>query len=249
MVYTGQWYGEKDDWVKQNTINQTGHYTIMISPDITYVGIGGFVKKSGGWHGIAGEFVSEAHAINAIIKDIRETVYRDNYIDRDEKYYDESLYNDGLDTDMPFFIEYTIPDNPDGLDSLEDLDRLYGVKTLEEFVDLANAGSLHLNLPEEQSNLKGRTIQMVEAISTRLGEEKFDAPKSIKKGKTKQLSVTRTVYDDAVGIVLDVRWKSSDDSVISIKKDGTITANKTGKATITAEFKDRALKKTISVTK
>lgn len=53
-----QWYEEKDDWVKQNKNAVTGHYTNMISPNTRYVGIGGFVRSEGGWHGIAGEFSS-----------------------------------------------------------------------------------------------------------------------------------------------------------------------------------------------
>lgn len=51
-----QWYGEKKDWVKQNKKAVTGHYTNMISPRIRYVGLGGFVRSEGGWHGIAAEF-------------------------------------------------------------------------------------------------------------------------------------------------------------------------------------------------
>lgn len=35
------WAGEKDDWIK-GTDAETGHYTSMIDPDVTYVGIGNF---------------------------------------------------------------------------------------------------------------------------------------------------------------------------------------------------------------
>lgn len=243
-----QWYEEKDDWVKQNTGNETGHYTAMIDPSIDYVGIGGFVKESGGWHGIAGEFVSKEDAIYSIMLDVRETVYRDNFIDRDEKYYDDSLYNDGLYTDYPILQLPDIPDNPDGLDNLEDLERLYGVKTLEEFAQRANAGTLELNLPEEQSDLKGQTIQMIEVISTRLGKAKIDVPKNIKKGTKKQIFVNRPAYN-VPAVVLDARWSSSDESIISITEDGTITALKPGKATITAEFGEKTVKKAINVIK
>lgn len=54
-----QWYGEKDDWVKQNSGAVTGHYTSLIAPSHTYIGIGSFVRSSGGWYGVAGEFGSE----------------------------------------------------------------------------------------------------------------------------------------------------------------------------------------------
>lgn len=243
-----QWYEEKNDWVKQNQGSVTGHYESMIDPANVYVGIAGFAPTSGGWRGIAGEFVTEAHVIDSIYKDVRETVYRDNYIDRDEKYYDNSSYNDGLDNDELFMQIPLLADNPDGLDSLEDLERLYGFQSLEEYAKLADAGKLKLKLPEKQSDLKGRVIQMVEVISTRVGKPKIDAPKSIKKGKKKQLFVTREAYD-VPSVVLDARWSSSNPSVLSIKKDGTITAKKAGKATVTAKFRTYTLKATIRVTK
>lgn len=39
------WYAEKNDWVKKNTDNETGHYTAMINPDNRYVGLGCFVSE------------------------------------------------------------------------------------------------------------------------------------------------------------------------------------------------------------
>ena len=58
MVYgVNQWYGEKDDWIN-NTGNVTGHYTQMIDPKNTYIGLGSFVLSSGGWICISGEFSS-----------------------------------------------------------------------------------------------------------------------------------------------------------------------------------------------
>lgn len=53
-----QWYGEKNDWVNKNVFAVTGHYTSLINPKYRYVGLGSFVRLSGGWHGIAGEFSS-----------------------------------------------------------------------------------------------------------------------------------------------------------------------------------------------
>lgn len=51
-----QWYGEKEDWVKQNAYAVTGHYESLIDPKHKYVGLGCFVRTSGGWYAIAGEF-------------------------------------------------------------------------------------------------------------------------------------------------------------------------------------------------
>ena len=51
-----QWYGEKEDWVKQASGAETGHYTAMITPSLKYIGIGCFTSKSGDWSCIAGAF-------------------------------------------------------------------------------------------------------------------------------------------------------------------------------------------------
>lgn len=42
-----QWYDEKEDWVKQNDRAVTGHYTSIINPENTYVGIGTFLSENG----------------------------------------------------------------------------------------------------------------------------------------------------------------------------------------------------------
>ena len=51
-----QWYGEKDDWVKQNRNAVTGHYTSLINPAYKYIGLGSFVRDTGGWYGVSAEF-------------------------------------------------------------------------------------------------------------------------------------------------------------------------------------------------
>ena len=53
-----QWYEEKADWV-YNTGGVTGHYTAMINPENTYIGLGGFDPKNGDWICVAGEFMSD----------------------------------------------------------------------------------------------------------------------------------------------------------------------------------------------
>lgn len=55
-----QWYGEKEDWVKQNSNAVTGHYTSMIDPENKYVGLGAFVSGFGAWPcSVSGEFSSK----------------------------------------------------------------------------------------------------------------------------------------------------------------------------------------------
>jgi hypothetical protein len=54
-----QWYGEKNDWVKQNG-GMTGHYESLINPSHTHVALGAFTPKAGGWTCVAGEFSNSA---------------------------------------------------------------------------------------------------------------------------------------------------------------------------------------------
>ena len=55
-----QWYDEKTDWIKNNDGAVTGHYTAMIDPDNTYIGIGAFRPTTDSAMGtVAGEFSGE----------------------------------------------------------------------------------------------------------------------------------------------------------------------------------------------
>ena len=60
-----QWYGEKQDWVDQNTNKVTGHYTSLINPNYRYIGLGSFVRDTGGWYGISAEFSSNTSGSQA----------------------------------------------------------------------------------------------------------------------------------------------------------------------------------------
>lgn len=51
-----QWYEEKEDWVKQNHNAVTGHYTSLINPNYKYIGLGSFIRDTGGWYGVSAEF-------------------------------------------------------------------------------------------------------------------------------------------------------------------------------------------------
>lgn len=63
-----QWYGEKEDWINQNSNAVTGHYTAMISPRNKYVGVAAFTSADGGWIGVAGEFSFENNASEKKLK-------------------------------------------------------------------------------------------------------------------------------------------------------------------------------------
>jgi uncharacterized repeat protein (TIGR02543 family) len=70
------------------------------------------------------------------------------------------------------------------------------------------------------------------------------APKSLKKGKTAQLTVKLT---PANATNLSITFKSSKPSVLSVDKAGKLTAQKKGTATITVKAGGKTAKKTITV--
>lgn len=55
-----QWYSEKSDWVNQVPGAVTGHYTSMIDPSNTYIGLGTFYSEDMRYpNTTAGEFSYE----------------------------------------------------------------------------------------------------------------------------------------------------------------------------------------------
>lgn len=113
--------------------------------------------------------------------------------------------------------------------------------------------------PQTKSKVKGKTVQIIEVKKSSVKKAKLNAPSSIKVKKKKELTVSRNiVYPGIMGgnntskevITKGITWKSSKPSVLSVSKNGKITAKKAGKATITATIKGGArLKKTIIVKK
>lgn len=57
VMGVNQWYEEKEDWVNKTPGAVTGHYTQMIDPGNTYVGLGAFYSEETAFAGtVAGEF-------------------------------------------------------------------------------------------------------------------------------------------------------------------------------------------------
>lgn len=165
----------KNDWISRDSNAVTGHYTSLINPNHKFIGIGSFIRDTGGWYGVITEFgsgtaVSQAH-----------------------------------------------------------------------------------------SSLKGKMTQTIEVAKKNIKHLKLKAPSYIKLNKSKKLSITCSVtYPGIAGgqnktvckISKNVIWKSSKPSVISVSHSGRITANKTGKAIVTAQIKGlKTIKKTIAVRK
>lgn len=60
-----QWYGEKEDWVNQVSGAVTGHYTSMINPSFTYVGLGDFYTEEAVYpNTLAGEFCRSSQELD-----------------------------------------------------------------------------------------------------------------------------------------------------------------------------------------
>jgi uncharacterized protein YjdB len=71
-----------------------------------------------------------------------------------------------------------------------------------------------------------------------------NAPKTIKKGKTAQLTVKIT---PATATTANITFKSNKPNILSVDKAGKLTAKKKGKATITVSVGGKSAKKTVRV--
>ncbi len=64
-----QWYAEKEAWVNQVSGAVTGHYTSMINPKYTYVGLGDFYTKAAVYpNTLAGEFNSSSAELDQMMQ-------------------------------------------------------------------------------------------------------------------------------------------------------------------------------------
>ncbi|MCI8300288.1 MAG: hypothetical protein HFI69_08055, partial [Lachnospiraceae bacterium] len=65
-----QWYSEKSDWVNQTANAVTGHYTSMINPNYTYVGLGDFYTEESSYpNTLAGEFSASSQNLDQTMQD------------------------------------------------------------------------------------------------------------------------------------------------------------------------------------
>ncbi len=65
-----QWYKEKEDWVNQAEGKVTGHYTSMINPSYTYVGLGDFYTEEASFSNtLAGEFSFSTEDLDQTMQD------------------------------------------------------------------------------------------------------------------------------------------------------------------------------------
>lgn len=99
-----QWYREKTYWVIQSSEAETGHYTQMIDPDNTYVGLGCFLSNCGPYYNTtSGEFRSGAGYDTKQGEGISDcsviTEMKQSFLSSPQLYLAES------DLNSPFFID------------------------------------------------------------------------------------------------------------------------------------------------
>lgn len=70
-----QWYEEKSDWVNRKSGAVTGHYTSMINPEHTYVGLGDFYTKEAHFpNTLAGAFCSASQNLDQSMQTAQENI-------------------------------------------------------------------------------------------------------------------------------------------------------------------------------
>ena len=116
MVYSvDAWYEERNDWVEQNQGTVTGHYTSLINPSYTYVGLGLFESDAGPWPcNCAGEFSSSAGSLGTTFLNAPKNVMQK--IEVKESYIDEYYINQRADLNLTgqqkleFRVKDTVPE-------------------------------------------------------------------------------------------------------------------------------------------
>lgn len=91
-----QWYGEKQDWLDQDSSAETGHYTQMIDPNNNYVAIASFLNNDGKYsNATSGEFTSEENLDEETAPAIKDCIQIIEF--RQE---DVAISADGLDSTL-----------------------------------------------------------------------------------------------------------------------------------------------------
>ena len=96
-----RWYSEREDWVEQNQGENivTGHYTSLINPSFTYIGLGLFESDAGPWPcNCAGEFSSREGSLGTGFLDAPENVMQK--IEVKEAFIDEYYINQRADLNL-----------------------------------------------------------------------------------------------------------------------------------------------------
>ena len=98
------WYTEMSDWVNQTSGAATGHYTSMINPNYTYVGLGDFYTYQTYYsNNVAGEFCSSSASLDQTMLDGFTDIIQK--VDVKTSYITYSLSNDKIYEDEDTVVE------------------------------------------------------------------------------------------------------------------------------------------------
>jgi len=242
-----QWYGEKTDWVNQNSSAVTGHYESLIDPDNTYVGLGDFYSTLVRYRNtVSGEFSSYysnmdeamlAPGTDEVLQKVEvQTSYITGYACREDCTVEvggtvsaelaaTAQISSGTYT-MPVLggVEYTSSDtdvatvDADGMVTAA----AYGKAFISANIGGTEVASFNVTVPDEDA-----------AAVTGVELDRTSA--SIAVGSALTLTATVSPEDAAD---MSVTWSSSNPGVASVDSSGLVTGISIGSAVITVTTND-----------
>ena len=248
-----QWYGEKQDWVKQ-TGGVTGHYTSMINPNNLYVGLATFICPDADFKNTtSGEFSFETGLDEGQAKAVKNKVQKIQVQNQDVKAYMEP-FKEKLASSKTVQAKFYANYRGSGFyqsrthklsfeDTVEWSSSNPKVAAVDEkgVVTGVSAGTAKITAKcgvFEES----RTIRVTGDAKVRVKKiTGVPKKKTLKKGKKWSIKAKATPKN-----VAKLTYKSSDKKVASVNGKGVVKAKKNGKATIT--IKAGSLKKTCKIT-
>lgn len=257
-----QWYAEKEDWIRNDTEQETGHYAALISPNNKYVGISCFKQEIDNWYGVAAEFSpfkGRSESMSGIsgecmqmidvnydavgdIDILGEKLIKTNEATKltlnTQVCFDSIVYGDNI-TNGTYNADWTCS-NPD-------------VATISEYGQLKARKNGIVTVTATYNDGSKKSVSCKVYVDndkpTKIKTDRIDIQHngkyitgksvSIKKGKTAHFKAVLNPIE-----VTDKRvsWKSSNKKIATVNSSGTVKAKKPGKATITLTAKDGSKK-------
>lgn len=240
-----QWYGEKSAWVNQDSSQVTGHYTQMIDPENTYVGLGCMVTDQGLYFNTTcGRFsrspeetdTTMAHPVENCVQiiEIQKSALIGTSLTQVEG---DSV--DGLEAGDTVSYELMFDTNLEGyrakalvMDGITWTSSDTNVAVVDAYGRVTGTGAGPVIISAASgSGLTAAVSLQFYIISVNLDKTEL----SIKKGKTEKLAA---IINPSNATNKNVIWSSSDTNVAAVSSDGTVTAKDYGTAIITAMAAD-----------
>ena len=230
---------EEDDWADFEVVSDSPYFTMTENED----------EESDYYQTV--ELTVKDIADNADFIDynyyIRAAWYFGTGEEKDEEFYTAATvaFLPGEDTDMD--------DAPDDALGTEEIDTEETCE--EEAPDYALLEESYVNTVLEEDDAENGTTERYESDeqqdSGKLVLYVADEDKSMEPGDTRQVTAKIASEDDRTDTPIgpsEIEWKSSDEKVAAVGKDGVISALAEGYAQITAEYNDMTSYVTVEVT-